>query len=93
MICLGIFSKEFYKQKVAIFGFGTHDATYSTGSIINICNFEDIVKLQNVPVHNLGEKRNVGLFTYVLNFRGRCNFKTASQNIVQKAKDLIKLKI
>ena len=92
-ICLGKFAKGFDKQKGAIFGFGTHDATHDTGSILNICNFEDIAELQNVPVHNLGEERNVGLFTYEIDFRGRHNFKTASQNIVQnKVKDLIDLK-
>ena len=35
-----------------------------------------------VPVHNLGEERNVGMVNYEINLLGKHNLKTTSQKIV-----------
>jgi len=88
-ICLTKFAKGFEKQKGAIFGFGI-TASNDTGHVLKICEVGDTTQLQNVPIHNLGEERSVGLLNYEIGVRGQHNFNSASQSIVQnKASDLI----
>ena len=47
-------------QKGAIFGFGT-TAENDTGSILKLSSLEDKSIPADMPVHNLGEDRNVGM--------------------------------
>ena len=37
-----------------------------------------------VPIHNLGEERNVGMVNYELDIRGKQNLESASRKIVIK---------
>ena len=88
-ILLDKFRKGFEKQKGAIFGFG-EAANDDTGHVLKISNLQDKSLLANAPISNIGSERNVGMLNTELNFRGRENFKTSSQNLVlNKSADLI----
>ena len=48
-------------------------------------------KLNQIPVHNLNEERNVGFINYELNMRGQQNLKSASkETIINKSIDILK---
>ena len=62
-LCLQKFAAGFAHQKGAIFGF-SNKSNGDTGTILKISelNEKDLQQLNNVPVHNIGEERSVGLF-------------------------------
>ena len=80
-ICLHKFQVGFQKQKGAIFGFGTSKDD-ATGTVLKISTLEDKSTLGKAPVTNLGEERSVGSLNFELDFRGRDQFQTCSQNLV-----------
>ena len=74
----------------AIFGFGA-TANDDNGSVPKLSSLDDKSILSDTPIHNLAEERNVGRLNFELNFRGRNQFKTSSQNLVlNKSTDLIR---
>ena len=83
-LALKMFAEGFDHQKGAIFGFGP-SAEKETGSVLKISTVDEdtLGKMDRyVPVHNLGEERNVGMVNHELNIRGKQHLKTVSRKIV-----------
>ena len=83
-LLLKMFAEGFDYQKGAIFGFGP-SSNMETNSVLKIANVDDetLDKMDKfVPVHNLGEERNVGMVNYEIDIRGKRNLASASRKIV-----------
>ena len=84
-LALKLFADGFAVQKGAIFGFGKQiDDQTGTKLKISAASEEIMKKLdsKHVPLHNLGEERNVGLTNYEINIRGKRNLSSVSKKIV-----------
>ena len=85
------FAEGFSQQKGAIFGFGP-DAEKDTGNLLKIASVSDVemVKLDKVPVHNLGEERSLGWVNHDLHIRVKPNLECVSKKmILNKSFDLL----
>ena len=63
-----IFADGFDYQKGAIFGF-KHSKDKETETAIKLCGVDsEALELldEDIPVHNIGEERNVGMLKYVI---------------------------
>ena len=91
-IILRKFKDGFSHQKGAIFGFGTQKDD-DTKTVLKISNLDpdSMEKLNQAPIHNLGEERAVGMINYELQIRGKSFLETSSRNLIlNKSHDLIK---
>ena len=75
-----------------IFGFGPK-AEDDTGKKLKICKVKDDVlqKLDDfVQSSNIGEERNVGIFNYEVDIRGKKNLESASRKVIlNRSQDLL----
>ena len=79
-----MFAEGFDYQKGAIFRLGP-SSNMETNSVLKITNVDDetLDKMGKfVPVHNLGEERNVGMVNYEIDICGKRNLASASRKIV-----------
>ena len=85
------FADGFAYQKGAIFGFaGRKDD--DTGTVLKISKLskENLLQLDQVQIHNLGEERSVGFLNYEIDIRGKQNLEAASRKMVlNKSADLV----
>ena len=94
-MALKMFAEGLSIQKGAIFGFGPK-AEDDTGKKLKICKVKDDV-LQKLDDHvqtsNIGEERNVEIFTYEVAIRGKKNLESASRKVLlNRSKDLLEEK-
>ena len=76
------FTKGFSHKKGAIFGFG-ENVNNDTGSVLRISQLEETeiehMNQSKVPIHNIGEERNVRFFNYEIGILGGKNVESASR--------------
>ena len=70
-------------QKRATFGFGP-TGDIDTGSLLknSTASNEMMEKLDKVPIHNLAEKRSIGLVNYGIKIKGKDNITNVSWNVI-----------
>ena len=66
------FVQGFWHQKGAIFGFG-EKVNDDTGSVLKLStlNEDEVEKMNEVQVHNIGEERSVRFFNYEIGIRDK----------------------
>ena len=80
-------------QKGAIFSFGPSKDAETSQNVLKISDVDhSVIKTldEHVPVHNIGEERNVGMVNYESSIRGKNQLKTVSSKLViNKSYDLL----
>ena len=81
-----------HHQKGAIFSFGSSANAETSQNVLKFTTNEDNMETLDkyVPVHNIGEERNVGIVNYETCIRGKNNLRSVSQKVViKKSADLL----